>query len=80
MSLGLRTVVYHLEIQPYFDQPFYVGFNIGGHEIDLEPESKRVTGGNHHRDYWGVKDIGGDVQVASGMEPFGKIIGVIRNP
>jgi len=47
MFLGLRTVVYHtddlngakawyssvLGISPYFDQPFYVGFNVGGFEL-----------------------------------------------
>jgi len=45
--LGLRTVTYFapdlekakqwyskvLGVEPYFDQPFYVGFNIGGYEL-----------------------------------------------
>ena len=44
--LGLRTAIYHapdlakakswyskiLGIEPYFDQPFYVGFNVSGYE------------------------------------------------
>ncbi|OIQ68451.1 glyoxalase-like domain protein [mine drainage metagenome] len=49
--LGLRTLVYptanldqskdwwknFLGIDPYFDQPFYVGFNVGGYELGLNP-------------------------------------------
>jgi catechol 2,3-dioxygenase-like lactoylglutathione lyase family enzyme len=49
--LGLRTVIYHapdlekarewyssvLGFGPYFDQPFYVGFNVGGYELGLDP-------------------------------------------
>ena len=49
MVLGLRTAIYHVpnlaeakawyssafEVQPYFDEPFYVGFNIGGYELGL---------------------------------------------
>ena len=45
--LGLRTTIYKVGdinkakewyskafgVQPYFDQPFYVGFNIGGFEL-----------------------------------------------
>ncbi len=51
MIQGLRTVVYHVEELeqarqwytnvlghgPYFDQPFYVGFNVGGYELGLSP-------------------------------------------
>ena len=47
MILGLRTVIYRVddldrakdwyrdvfEQEPYFDQPFYVGFQIGGFEM-----------------------------------------------
>ena len=50
MFLGLRTVIYNpgdmdkakawyssvLGIAPYFDEPFYVGFNVGGYELGLE--------------------------------------------
>ena len=49
--LGLRTLIYptvdlgeakkwwedFLGIERYFDQPFYVGFNVGGYEIGLNP-------------------------------------------
>ena len=48
---GLRTVVYAapdlkrakdwysevLGIEPYFDEAFYVGFNVGGFELALDP-------------------------------------------
>lgn len=67
--LGLRTVTYHTPdlakgkawyaqvfgVQPYFDMPFYVGFNIGGYELGLVPDGESGTGG--HTAYWGVADI-----------------------
>ncbi|GCE30070.1 glyoxalase [Dictyobacter alpinus] len=66
MFQGLRTVVYGVEdiekakvwyssilgIQPYFDQPFYVGFNVGGFELGLSPTTKPGTSGPTA--YWGV--------------------------
>ena len=72
MFLGLRTAIYHvadlaaakawyasaLGIQPYFDQPFYVGFNVGGFELGLQPAldaaAIRPPAGVA---YWGVKPI-----------------------
>ena len=70
--LGLRTIIYKVgditkakewyakafETQPYFDEIFYVGFNIGGYELGLQPEEKASTeksGGV--LTYWGVEDI-----------------------
>lgn len=46
-----------LEVQPYFDQPFYIGFNVGGYELGLLPG----TAGKSEKDhgvvaYWGVAD------------------------
>lgn len=49
--LGLRTLIYptsdltasknwwhdFLGVAPYFDQPFYVGFLVGGYEIGINP-------------------------------------------
>jgi predicted enzyme related to lactoylglutathione lyase len=69
MILGLRTVIYHVPdlarakawyaqafgVAPYFDQPFYVGFNIGGFELGLDPNPgspKAGPGGSVA--YWGV--------------------------
>src|SRR5262245_34316225 len=57
--LGLRTAIYHgpdlakgkawyskvLGIEPYFDQPFYVGFNIGGYELGLDPDPSSKSAG-----------------------------------
>jgi predicted enzyme related to lactoylglutathione lyase len=71
MFLGLRTAAYQvkdlakakawyssvLSLQPYFDQPFYVGFDVGGYELGLVPDphcaSKRAASGIA---YWGVED------------------------
>ena len=67
--LGLRTVIYHapdlakatswyskaLGIEPYFDQPFYVGFNVGGYELGLDPDASSTPGGQGGSvAYWGV--------------------------
>jgi predicted enzyme related to lactoylglutathione lyase len=69
MFLGLRTAVYYvadieegkawyssiLGIAPYFDQPFYVGFNVGGFELGLQPEDDTPRAkGDAHLAYWGV--------------------------
>jgi len=69
MFLGLRTVIYHvadlararawytelLGVAPYFDEPFYVGFNIGGYELGLDPDaSGAAPGPGGAVAYWGV--------------------------
>src|SRR5262245_35548191 len=74
MIQGLRTAAYPaadlarakawyiqvLGLQPYFDQPFYVGFNVGGFELGLIPDapSARPPGGVIAM--WGVNDIGAE--------------------
>ena len=70
--LGLRTTIYFVsnldnakiwyaqafQTQPYFDQPFYVGFNIGGYELGLQPEENPVSEKSANViSYWGVNDI-----------------------
>ena len=70
--LGLRTVTYKVndidkakkwyaqafQTEPYFDQPFYVGFNIGGYELGLQPEEHATTDKNESVvAYWGVSKI-----------------------
>jgi predicted enzyme related to lactoylglutathione lyase len=70
--LGLGTVIYHVpdlsratawyasafETQPYFDQPFYVGFNIGGYELGLDPDMETgKPGGEGPVAYWRTKNI-----------------------
>jgi predicted enzyme related to lactoylglutathione lyase len=71
MFQGLRTVIYHvsdleraktwysaaLGVEPYFDQPFYVGFNVGGYELGLDPDMSGVEKGNNAVAYWGVREI-----------------------
>jgi predicted enzyme related to lactoylglutathione lyase len=43
---------------PYFDEPYYVGFNVDGHELGLDPDvSKRPPGGSGMIGYWRVEDI-----------------------
>lgn len=45
--------------EPYFDQPFYVGYEIGGFELGLLPDGTPGTGGATV--YWGVDDIEAEV-------------------
>ena len=68
MLLGLRTAIYPapdlaaakrwysemLGMQPYFDQPFYVGFAVGGFELGLIPDG--TPGPDGSIAYWGVAD------------------------
>ncbi len=70
MLQGLRIAMYHVDDlgaakswytkvlgkEPYFDQPFYVGFNVGGFELGLNPSVEGVTKGGSTYTYWGVKD------------------------
>lgn len=66
--LGLRTVIYpapNLEAaksywakflgqDPYFDQPFYVGFDVAGYELGLLPDADPNDGAVT---YWGVDNV-----------------------
>jgi predicted enzyme related to lactoylglutathione lyase len=109
MLQGLRTTIYQVDDlaaathwyrgllgqAPYFDQPYYVGFNVGGFELGLIPDGDGAT------TYWGTADIdaafagalaqgakahsaikavGEGIRVASIEDPFGNIIGLIENP
>jgi predicted enzyme related to lactoylglutathione lyase len=73
MIKGLGTVIYHVtdldrakawyakafQQQPYFDQPFYVGFNIGGYELGLDPNQNVSRAGRGGAvAYWRVAEIG----------------------
>jgi predicted enzyme related to lactoylglutathione lyase len=71
MFKKLRTVVYHVTdlqaakawytkitgTEPYFDMPFYIGFDINGCELGLDPDMTGVTEGNHAFVYWSVDAI-----------------------
>ena len=114
--LGLRTAIYHapdlekakswysnvLGFPPYFDQPFYVGFNVGGYELGLDPDTSPKSGGEGGVVvYWGVagaeaalrrllslgaiertqvQDVGEGIRVATVLDPFGNVLGLIENP
>lgn len=70
--VGLRTTIYKVgdidnakewyskafDATPYFDEPFYVGFNIGGYELGLQPEEEAgILKGESVLSYWGVEDV-----------------------
>ena len=69
MILGLRTAIYPapdlarakrwyaevLGVAPYFDEPFYVGFSVGGFELGLVPDATPGTSGP--QPLWGVASI-----------------------
>lgn len=42
--------------EPYFDEPFYVGFNISGYELGLMPPDGDRVAGNSQVTYWAVPD------------------------
>jgi predicted enzyme related to lactoylglutathione lyase len=76
MFLGLRTHAVHVSpdrlaeakawyslvagTAPYFDEPFYVGFSIGGYELGLQPTEGRAGPGGVDV-YWGTGDIDAEV-------------------
>jgi len=76
---GLRTVIYGVPditrakewyakafgTEPYFDEPFYVGFNIGGFELGLHPDSPSGAGGTTA--YWGVENAAEAVERLSSL-------------
>ncbi len=74
MIKGLRTALYptpdlaagkawYAKVfgkEPYFDQPFYVGFEIGGFELGLVPDGTPGKAGTQV--YWGVDNIEKEVE------------------
>ncbi|MCO6509857.1 MAG: DUF4440 domain-containing protein [Aridibacter famidurans] len=44
--------------EPYFDEPFYVGFNINGYELGIQPAEGTRVAGNSQIAYWAVPDCG----------------------
>ncbi len=99
--LGLRTIVYPapdlaalkawytaaLGVSPYFDEPFYVGFEIGGYELGLDPNADPMVG---PITLWGVGDADAAIEalVAKGATPAEPVhevgdgirIGTVRDP
>lgn len=75
MFRKLRTVIYHVTdlaaakewytnatgIKPYYEAETYVGFDINGFELGLDPDAAHVPTGNQTVSYWAVDNI--DVEV-----------------
>lgn len=95
MILGLRTAIYPtsdlprakawyeqvLGRKPYFDEPFYVGFAVGGFELGLVPEGEASTSGA--QPLWGVDNADEELARllklgASVIEPVTEVGGGIR--
>lgn len=98
---GLRTVIYPapdlgastawwtglLGFGPYFEEPFYVGFNVAGDELGLLPDANVADGAQV---YFGVDDVPSAVAEATGAgaavhsEPQdvggGIVTAVVRTP
>ncbi|TAE52264.1 MAG: VOC family protein [Bacteroidetes bacterium] len=70
--LGLRTTIYKvsdlaaardwysrvLGAAPYFDEVFYIGFNVAGYELGLQPEEETPAAKPETvLTYWGVADV-----------------------
>lgn len=90
--LGLYTTIYKAPdlakakawysaafgVQPYFDEPFYVGFNIAGCELGLDPDlSSTRAGPGGVTAYWGVADI--DAAVKHFTKAGGKLVGPVQD-
>lgn len=72
---GLRTVIFptadlagakkwwvkFLGFDPYFDEPFYIGFNVAGYELGLLPDTNPTDGA---LTYWGVDDVSAAIKTA----------------
>ena len=87
MIKGLRTALYPapdlakakawyqtvFQRAPYFDEPFYVGFEIGGFELGLVPDAPVGSGGA--KALWGVDDIQRELERlrAAGIPAVGEV-------
>ena len=105
MLLGLRTVIYKapdlarakawyrevFELEPYFDEPFYAGFNVGGFELGLDPDGGETgPGPGGTVAYWGVTSLfrtirrveSKGVEVVSPLRDVGGgiLVATIRDP
>ena len=79
-------------VEPYFDEPFYVGFNVGGYELGLVPaEAPAHEPGNRGViAYWGVEnaDAAWKHVVASGAKALDALkdvgggirVGLVKDP
>jgi lactoylglutathione lyase len=101
---GLRTCIYRVEdlkkatawysnvlgIEPYFNEPFYVGFNVAGYELGLQPDDSKVPKAASVLIYWGVDDVtkSFNTLIGLGASPFeeptevgeGIVVGAVKDP
>jgi catechol 2,3-dioxygenase-like lactoylglutathione lyase family enzyme len=97
MFKKLRTVIYYvpdlqaskewyaalLSIQPYFDEPFYVGFDINGCELGLHPLDEIENCVTNLSEKGAsilhpVAAVGGGIKVATVIDPWGNAVGLIE--
>lgn len=103
--LGLRTCIYKVtdlkaaaewytkafETEPYFNEPFYVGFNIAGYELGLIPdENPLAQKGDSVHTYWGVVNVEKEYKrfIALGATDFEEphnvggelVVGAVKDP
>src|ERR1051325_2344690 len=71
MLQGLRTVIYPVSdvekakefytaltgVEPYYDQPYYIGYNVGGFELGLDPNRAVPNAEGGQLGYWHVANI-----------------------
>ncbi len=100
--LGLRTTIYKVDditkaktwytkvfqTTPYFDEPYYVGFNIGGYELGLQAEETQKW--ENVAVFWGVDNIEdtyayflqcGALEVEKPMNVWGEImVATLKDP
>lgn len=103
--LGLRTAIYKvadmaeatqwytniLGAAPYFNEPFYVGFNVAGYELGLQPgDDNPAEKPDSVMAYWGVEDVAAThaMLLAAGAAPHedpadvggGIMVAVVKDP
>ncbi|HEY9178266.1 MAG TPA: VOC family protein [Flavipsychrobacter sp.] len=101
---GLRTAIYKvydiaeatswytqvLGIEPYFNESFYVGFNVGGFELGLQPQDEIAEKPDTVMTYWGVDDVAAThaMLLSAGASPHeeptevggGIIVAAVKDP
>lgn len=102
MTEGIRTFIYPVKdlarakalysgllgVEPIMDEPYYVGYEVAGQDIGLDPHghSKGMTG---PVGYWDVNDINGSLQALldAGAETLqevkdvggGKLVAIVKD-
>src|SRR4051794_6473449 len=102
MTEGLKTIIYPVQdinqakqlyttllgVEPIMDQPYYVGYNVAGQDIGLDPNGHR-QGLSGPAAYWHVADLRERLQalLAAGATPLqdvrdvggGKLIASVKD-